>query len=78
MVVVPSHADTDNKDNLTGVLAEVFFDCQKIKPGMTRADLDKMFKRNTGGVAVPEAEALPFQEHQKFEYRKCWVVNIDV
>ena len=78
LVVMPSHADTNYDKDLTSTLGTIFFDCQKIKPGMTRADLEKMFKRNTGGVAVPESETLPFQEHQTFEYRKSSIVNIQV
>ena len=78
MVVAPTQAGTDIDTGLNKKLAMVIADCQTIKPGMTRAELVKLFKRNTGGVAMPESEPLPFQEHQTFEYRRCWIANIHV
>ena len=71
-------ADTSYDKLLDQKAAEVWFDCQKIHPGMTRADLDKLFRRETGGVAVPESMRLPFREHQTFDYRRCDHIMIDV
>ena len=45
---------------------------------MTRADLDKMFRRETGGVVVPDSMPLSFKEHQTFDYRRCGFIMIDV
>lgn len=70
--------DTSYDKELNQKVAELWFDCQKIQPGMTRADLDKMFRRDTGGVAVPDSTPLPFREHQTFDYRRCNGIMIDV
>jgi hypothetical protein len=78
LVVVPSRAGTDNDEVLTKKLAEVYFDCQKIKPGMTRADLLKLFKEDTGGVAWPASAPFPFQPHQTFDYHSCGLIMVDV
>jgi hypothetical protein len=71
-------ADNNYDEELDKQITEVWFDCQKIRPGMTRADLGKMFRRETGGVAVPESTPLPFREHQTFGYRRCDHIMIDV
>jgi hypothetical protein len=71
-------ADTGYDKGLDQKVMEVWFDCQKIQPGMTRADLSKMFTRDTGGVAVPDTTPLSFREHQTFDYRRCNHVMIDV
>jgi hypothetical protein len=73
-----SKTDTSYDSELDRKITEVWFDCQKIHPGITRADLDKMFRRETGGVAVPESTPLPFQEHQTFGCRRCDHIMIDV
>ena len=39
-------------------LMDVWFDCRKIQPGMTRADLDKKFRRDTAGLVVLDSEPL--------------------
>jgi len=70
--------DTSYDKLLAQKVGEVWLNCQKIHPGMTRADLDKMFRRETGGVAVPESMPLPFREHQTFGYRPCDHIMIDV
>ena len=71
-------ADTNYDKELDKKITEVWSDCQKIHPGMTRADLDKMFRRDTGGVAVLDSTVLPFREHQTFDYRRCNHIMIDV
>src|ERR1700733_11598968 len=78
LVIVPSRAGTDTSTGLTKQLAAVCFDIRKIKPGMTRAELDKIFRADTGGVAWPESKPLPFQQHQSFVYRSCHLIKIDV
>ena len=78
LVVVPARAGTDNDEVLTKKLAEVYFDCQKIKPGVTRAELDRIFKADTGGVAWPASVPFPFQPHQTFDYRRCGLIMVDV
>ena len=76
--VVPARAGTDNDEVLTKKLSEVYFDCRKIKPGMTRAELAKLFKEDTGGVAWPASVPFPFQPHQTFDYRSCGLIMVDV
>ena len=78
LVVVPIRAGTDNDEVLTKKVSEVYFECQKIKPGMTRAELLNLFKEDTGGVAWPASKPLPFQQHQSFDYRKCGLIMVDV
>ena len=73
-----ANTDTNYDQELDKKIIEVWADCQKIHPGMTRADLDKMFRRDTGGVAVPDSTVLPFREHQTFDYRRCNHIIIDV
>jgi hypothetical protein len=70
--------DTSHDKLLGQKVAEVWFNCQKIHPGMTRADLERIFRRNTGGVAVPDSTPLPFREHQTYDYRPCNDIMIDV
>jgi hypothetical protein len=70
--------DTSYDTLLRQKVVEVWLNCQKIHPGMTRADLEKMFRRNTGGVAVPDSTPLPFREHQTYDYRPCNDIMIDV
>ena len=77
-VVTPSQVDAVADEAFAARIAEVWLDCQRLQPGMTRADLDKMFKRDTGGVAVPDSTPLPFREHQTFDYRRCNGIMIDV
>jgi hypothetical protein len=78
LVIMPSRAGTDTSQDLTKQLTSVWFEIQKIKPGMTRADLVKIFKENTGGVAWPESKPFPFMEHQKYDYRGCQIIQVDV
>jgi hypothetical protein len=78
LVIVPSRADTGTSTDLTKQLAAVCFDIHKIKPGTTRAELDKIFRADTGGVAWPESKPLPFQQQQSFVYRGCQIIKVDV
>jgi hypothetical protein len=78
LVVVPCRAGTETNQDLTTQLVSICFEIQKIKPGMTRADLVKIFKENTGGVAWPTSKPFPFAEHQRFDYRSCGIIQVDV
>ena len=60
-----SVADT----NLTKQISDVLIECQKIKPGMTRAELLKVFTTE-GGFSTPA--------HRTFVYRGCPYVKVDV
>ena len=78
LVIEPSRAGTDTSQDLMKQLAAVCFEIHKVKPGMTRADLDRMFRADTGGVAWPASKPLPFQQHLSFVYRSCWLIKVDV
>ena len=78
LVVAPTRAGTDYDADLTKKLGAVFAECQTIKPGMTRAELAKLFKEDTGGVAWPSSKPFPFQQHMTFDYRKCNLIKIDI
>ena len=69
---------TDTSQDLTKQLAAICFEIHNMKPGTTRADLDKIFQADTGGVAWPASKPLPFQQHQQFVYRSCWLIKVDV
>ena len=69
-LVVPSHAGADIDKDLTKKLADILTECQKIKPGMTRAELYKVFTAEGG---FPQ-EA----DHQTFVYRGCPFIKVDV
>jgi hypothetical protein len=78
LVVAPTRAGTDSDAELTKKLAVIFAECQSIKSGMTRAELFKLFKEDTGGVAVSPTFTFRFQQHVTFDYRKCDLIKIDV
>ncbi len=78
LTTASAQADTDTSLDLTKQLAAVWFDISKIKPGMTRAELTKLFKEDTGGVAWDESMPLQFQRHELFDYRRCGFVKVDV
>jgi hypothetical protein len=78
LVVVPTRAATDNDEVFTKKPTEVYFDFRKIKPGMTRAGLARLFQQDTGGVAWSASVPLPFQRHQTFDYRSCGLIMVDV
>jgi hypothetical protein len=77
-VTVSSHAGIDIDQNLTKQLSAVLFEIHKIKPGMTRAELAKVFKEDTGSVAWPSSKPFPFVQHQRFDYRGCDLIMVDV
>jgi hypothetical protein len=55
--------------NLTKQISEILIECQKIKPGMTRAELLKVFTME-GGLSTTT--------HQTFVYRGCPYIKVDV
>jgi len=67
---VPSRASDKVDEDLTKKLSNILAECQKIKPGMTRADLLKIF--TTEGGWPPDAD------HQTFVYRGCQYIKVDV
>jgi hypothetical protein len=69
---------TDTSQEVTKQFVAIWFEIDKMKPGRTRADLESLFRADTGGVAWPESKPLPFQQHQQFDYRSCWLIKVDV
>jgi hypothetical protein len=59
---------TSNND-LTKQISDILTECQKIKPGMTRAELLKIFITE-GGVSTAT--------HRTFVYRGCPYIKVDV
>jgi len=78
LIIVPSHAGTSGDEDLTKQLSAVLRDIYKIKPGMTRAELDKMFGEERGGLVWPSSQPFPFRQHETFDYSRCGLVHIDV
>ena len=76
--VVPALADTTNNTNFAGELVRIFYDCQKLKAGMTRAELGKlqMFDQDWGPVYL--ANERIFSQHTTFVYRSCPFIKVDV
>jgi hypothetical protein len=64
-----SHAGTDVDKNLTKQISDVLTECQKIKPGMTRAELSKVFTTE-GGLSTAK--------YRRFVYRGCPLIKVDV
>ncbi|MDR3377946.1 MAG: hypothetical protein P4M10_04625 [Verrucomicrobiae bacterium] len=77
-VAVPARADTTNDTEFIRKIVEVFRDCQKLKPGMTRAELVKfqMFDHDLGPFRPADDKA--FRQHTTFEYRSCSLIKFDV
>jgi hypothetical protein len=78
LVVASTRADTASDRDFTTRLVEIFRDCQKVKPGMTRAEFVKlaMFDEDTGPLHVVNDSA--FRQHTTFEYRANTLIKIDV
>lgn len=74
----PGTADTDTSTDLTKQLAAVCFEIDRIKPGMTRAELTRLFKEDTGGLVWNESMPLQFRQHELFDYRHCDLIKVDV
>jgi hypothetical protein len=65
----PTNSVSENDRDLSQKISEILRECEKIKPGMTRADLLKTFKKQ-GGIST--------RTHQTFVYRGCLYVKVDV
>ena len=78
IVAVPARAETTNDTEFVRKIVEVFGDCQKIKPGMTRAELIKlqMFDQDWGPLHPADDKA--FKQHTTFQYRSCALIKVDV
>jgi len=55
--------------NLTKQVSNVLIECQKIKPGMTRAELLKVFTTE-GGISNAQ--------HRTYIYGRCPCIKVDV
>ena len=55
--------------NLTKQISDILLECQTIKPGMTRADLAKVFTTE-GGLSTPT--------WNHFVHRRCPYIKVDV
>jgi len=65
----PSFADNDGDRNLTKQISDILTECKKITPGMTRADLLKVFTTE-GGIFTAT--------HRTFVHRHCPYIKVDV
>jgi hypothetical protein len=65
----PSRGGNDVDKDLTKQISDILTECQKIKPGMTRSDLLKVFTTE-GGISTAT--------HRTFVYRGCHYIKIDV
>jgi hypothetical protein len=71
-VIAQPHAwpySSEIDDKLTQQVSDILTECQKIKPGMTRADLMKVF-RGEGGLYSAR--------HEKFVVYRCPFIKVDV
>lgn len=66
---MPSQSGTDVDKHLTQQIADILTDCQKLKPGMTRAELPKVFTTE-GGLSTAK--------HRTFVHRRCPYIKVDV
>ncbi len=72
VVMAQTHAwpyDSHVDDKLTQQVWDIMAECQKIKPGMTRADLTKIFTTEGGLFSA---------RRQKFVYPRCPIIKVDV
>ena len=78
LIAKPARADTTNDTEFVRKLVEVFRDCQKVKPGMTRGELVtlQMFDEDRGPLQARDNHSL--KQHMTFEYRSCALIKIDV
>jgi hypothetical protein len=65
----PSRGDNDVDKDLTKQISSILSECQKIKPGMTRSDLLKVFITE-GGLSTAA--------HRTFVYRGCPYIKVDI
>lgn len=65
-----SHADTPADRKLTSQVDEILKEWSKLKPGMTRAELSKVF--------TPEEGGLSNVYERRFVSRHCRCIKVDV
>lgn len=65
----PSRAGEEVDKNLTKQISNILVECQKIVPGMTRAELLKVFTTE-GGLSTAR--------HRTYVYRRCPYLKVDV
>jgi hypothetical protein len=65
----PSFADGSVDKNLTQQISDILKECESIKPGMTRADLLKVFTTE-GGLST--------QTWRTFVHSRCPYIKVDV
>jgi hypothetical protein len=65
----PSFADRSVDKNLTQQISDILKECDSIKPGMTRADLLKVFTTE-GGLST--------QTWRTFVHSRCPYIKVDV
>jgi hypothetical protein len=68
-IVVTALPHNSSDDKLTKQVADVIAECQKIKPGMTRADLLKLFTTE-GGFSTAA--------HRQFVFPGCPYIKVEV
>jgi hypothetical protein len=78
IVAVPARAETTNDTEFVRKIVEVFRDCQKIKPGMTRAELIKLQMFDQDWEPLHLADDKAFKQHTTFQYRSCALIKVDV
>jgi len=79
LIVAPTRAvATVNDADFARKLVEVFNDCQKVKPGMTRAELItlQMFDEDRGPLHARDDHS--FKQHLMFEYRSCSLIKVNI
>jgi len=73
-----ARADTINDPDFANKIVDVFRDCQKIKPGMTRAELVELQMFNEDSGPLHSMNDKSFKPHATFYYRSCALIKVDV
>jgi hypothetical protein len=81
-VAAPVRAGTTNDGEFAGKFAmklvEIVNDCQKVRPGMTRAELTALQTFDEDWGPLRPANPKYFRQHARFQYRGCSLIEIDV
>ena len=77
-VAAPARADLKNDPGFANKIVDVFKDCQKIKPGMTRAELVKLEMFDEDSAPLHDVNDKSFKPHTTFYYRSCALIKVDV
>ena len=78
LVIVSARADTASDRDFTTRIVEIFRDCQKIKPGMTRAELVKLAMFDEDAGPLRSVDDSSFKQHTTFEYRANSLIKVEV